>query len=107
MTDQEVWCVSCGVPLVPGDRFCHACGKDQAATGSTLACPNCGAQNPAFAWRCARCNQQLGPSSASTSREAGGLTVSDVALGVFIGMLAYSVVGAVIWWFAVYVLMAE
>jgi hypothetical protein len=30
------------------------------------------------------------------------LTVGDIALGVFLGMMAFSIVGGIVWWLLVY-----
>lgn len=67
-------------------------------------CPECGAQVNGDWYRCPRCGRQL---REDVPRGQRPLTVSDIALGVFIGMMAYSVVGAVIWWFVVYAVMKE
>lgn len=101
-------CVRCGHTLSDSaePEAVGSAGQqpDASAVSSTTACPNCGALNPAFAWRCARCNQLLEGNHIARERP---LTVSDIALGVFIGMTAYSVVGAIIWWLVVYAVMKE
>src|SRR5512142_2365577 len=51
-------CVACGVELLPGKRFCHACGAPASASCGTCGapldpsyrfCPDCGAAVAAIA----------------------------------------------------------
>lgn len=97
------FCRSCNAPLAAGAQFCEQCGADQAkpapanSASSMRPCPNCGATNPAFAFRCARCNQPFSMPTASTTDTPRPLTVSDIAIGVFLGMVAFSLFSALIW----------
>ncbi|MEX2204639.1 MAG: adenylate/guanylate cyclase domain-containing protein [Myxococcota bacterium] len=58
-------CAQCGTELLPGKKFCHACGAAAAA-----ACPSCGARvDPS--WRfCPECGRGLGEAAASPSGRA-------------------------------------
>jgi class 3 adenylate cyclase len=53
-------CAQCGTELLPGKKFCHACGAAAAA-----ACPSCGARvDPS--WRfCPECGRALGDDAPS------------------------------------------
>ncbi len=58
-------CQSCGSELVPGAKFCHACG-----TRTTQTCPNCGsAIKPAFRF-CPECGAALGSTPAAPTPPA-------------------------------------
>lgn len=60
-----------------------------------IACPECGAENPSFAWTCAKCGIKLErPVSEGARRDN---LVMDVAMGVFLGMVAFSIFGGLVW----------
>ena len=58
-------------------------------------CPSCGAENPSFAWKCARCGVALERrGDLDTQRDN---LVKDIALGVFVGMVAFSMFAGIVW----------
>lgn len=67
------------------------------------ACPSCGAENPVGTWRCASCGKLLpASSSAAPIPNQSRSLVNEIALGVFVGLMAWSIVsgivGAIIWY---------
>jgi class 3 adenylate cyclase/tetratricopeptide (TPR) repeat protein len=57
-------CANCGTDLIPGKRFCHACG-----TRVPLACPSCGAPVEAGFAFCPECGAALAVIDAPDRRE--------------------------------------
>src|SRR5262249_11060183 len=61
----DVGCANCGTELIPGKRFCHACG-----TRVTQTCGRCGADvEPTYRF-CPDCGNQLAPAPERPRRNA-------------------------------------
>lgn len=119
------FCRACNAPISASAQFCDQCGADQraiaeqpgpwkalvseiersateaGASGSENAgqstsdrCPSCGAEVNGEWHRCPRCGRKL---REDPPRAQGSITVSDIALGVFLGMVAFSAFSALIW----------
>ena len=64
-TDIAARCPACGEPIVPGDRFCEACGQElpvpEPATpeATTVTCPLCGSEGEPVDGYCAVCGIRL------------------------------------------------
>ena len=55
------------------------------------ACPECGAENPSFVRSCTRCGINLERLVPEEARR------DNLVMGVFLGMVAFSVFGGLIW----------
>lgn len=101
MVDQEAVCPNCGAQVNSTWERCIRCGHSlnlpPTPGGSRVMCPHCGAENPAFAWRCARCDPPLPQAPPSRSAPHEGLTISDIAVVVSLGMVAFSGFSSLIW----------
>lgn len=82
----------------------HASGSESVGTGVVRKCPNCGTEIDGEWYRCPRCGRQLRDDSP---RITGQVTVSDIALGVFLGMVAFSAFSALIWFGFVMLILRE
>lgn len=63
--------------------------------GNMAACPHCGAENLSFARVCARCGINLERPVPEEARRDN--LVMDIVTGVFLGMVAFSIFGGLIW----------
>lgn len=115
------FCRACGAPITQGTTVCDQCGADPdqtvtrpgvpaASSGRYATCPTCGTQNPAFAWKCAKCGTTLHQDTttfASGANSSHQLGVMDIALGVFLGMLAFSLVSGFVWFLVLQALVSD
>jgi len=71
---QQNFCTSCGGPVMPGARYCPACGAGLAgndpAQARCLACGNTADNSPV----CARCRRPFSPSDHRLSFTRGSVT---------------------------------
>ncbi len=65
-------CTNCGTELIPGKRFCHACGTEAAQ-----ACPSCGRPVEAGFRFCPDCGARIAPDTPTAAAPTPAPAVND------------------------------